>query len=533
MSTKKKLFLTFLLWGFLFLPSPVGAKEKTSETVRTIPAIATFKITGNTVFGIEELEKALTPFLGATITTERLSQIGQVLTNYYGERGYTASFARVLDRTITDGIIPIEIVEARIDKINVEVKGYLRSGYVRSRLDRKLKGQVFNNRVVERTILSLQQTDENIEGLEIEANLKETPRVAVDLNVIARAAPVLEVKAIASNTGSPSLGEIVIGGQFDTAVTGNGDRLIFSIFTSQGTDSYSGFYSFPVTARNGKIVTSIGQNTSGVIEDPFSFADIDVDSQSYSLSFVQPLIETPTERLSIGITGSLEQSIGTLEGERSQLFRGADTDGRLRVAALRLPIEYFTRDFNNIFTLQSQLNLGINAFDATTNEFGNPDGRFATLETNVSYARVFAPDTYALVRTRLQLANNSVPAFETIDHGGLNTVRGYRQSSVSTDNGLLLSLEAGIPIYRNEQSDMLLRAVSFVDFGTGWNTDLNNPELNNLVSTGVGLRFSWRDRVFVRLDYGIPLTNRDQRVGTRSLQDDGFHFGVVVTPIKF
>ena len=79
----------------------------------------------------------------------------------------------------------------------------------------------------------------------------------------------------------------------------------------------------------------------------------------------------------------------------------------------------------------------------------------------------------------------------------------------------------------------MLQLTPFLDYGKGWNINLPNPEISSLLSTGLGLRFSWRDLVFVRVDYGVPLINRDIPQGERSLQDNGLHFGILVTPIRF
>ena len=176
-------------------------------------------------------------------------------------------------------------------------------------------------------------------------------------------------------------------------------------------------------------------------------------------------------------------------------------------------MNYFARDRLNIFELSSQLSLGVDALGGTINNEGSPDGRFAAWKNEAKYIRILNPETntYFQLRGILQVAKDSLPGFDAFSLGGLNTVRGYRQNQVFSDNALFLSAELAVPLYRSRNNDVLLQLTPFVDYGKGWNTNLANPEISELLSTGLGLRFSWRDLLFVTVDYGIPLLTSSRR----------------------
>ena len=113
--------------------------------------------------------------------------------------------------------------------------------------------------------------------------------------------------------------------------------------------------------------------------------------------------------------------------------------------------------------------------------------------------------------------------------GGFQSVRGYRQDSLLTDNGVLASAEVRIPVFKAKKIDGVLQVVPFVDFGVGWNkSDSDSSDTNTLIGVGMGLQWRMGNNFNARIDYGIPLTDVDDR--DRTLQEEGFYFSVNYSP---
>ena len=111
---------------------------------------------------------------------------------------------------------------------------------------------------------------------------------------------------------------------------------------------------------------------------------------------------------------------------------------------------------------------------------------------------------------------------------GQETVRGYRQDFLLTDNAAFASAELRYPVLRVPQINGLLQITPFFDFGRAWN-NAGSAALgtNTIGSIGLGLRWQQTDNVSARLDYGIPLFSvPDER---RTLQEKGFSFSVIFT----
>ena len=70
---------------------------------------------------------------------------------------------------------------------------------------------------------------------------------------------------------------------------------------------------------------------------------------------------------------------------------------------------------------------------------------------------------HLLARIAEQLTPDSLLPIEQFDVGGVDTVRGYRQNQLVTDNGVLSTLELHVPVARNPG---VLELRPFFDIGT-------------------------------------------------------------------
>jgi hemolysin activation/secretion protein len=244
------------------------------------------------------------------------------------------------------------------------------------------------------------------------------------------------------------------------------------------------------------------------------------------------VIQTPTQELVLGLTGSRQESESSIRGMGFPLSPGADDEGRLRVSALRFFQEWTARGEREVLAARSELSLGVDAFDATTNN-NAPDSQFLAWRFQGQWVRLLSPDTLLLLRIDGQLANQALLSLEQFRLGGFDSVRGYRQDQLLGDNGVFASAEVRVPIVRVPQWEAILQLTPFVDVGTLWNSDEDNgerPELdpNSLASLGLGLRWQLGNSLTARFDWGIPLIDVD--AGDKTLQEQGLYFSVIYSP---
>jgi hemolysin activation/secretion protein len=320
----------------------------------------------------------------------------------------------------------------------------------------------------------------------------------------------------------------------DNNALGYGDRFLASYTNTAGSNALDVSYTVPVSPSNSTFSLSFGLSEGNVVESPFDVLDIESRSRYLELTFRQPLLQKPTREVAVGLTFTNRYSRATLfNGDLPFPQLGADADGVTRLSALRFFQEAVWRSREEVIALRSQFSVGLNLFNATNNEDpGSPDSRFVAWRGQAQWVRLLAPETLLLVRSDLQLASRTLLPFEQFGSGGIDTVRGYRQDILLTDDGALLSAEVRLPILRLPEINGLVQFSPFFDFGIGWNlSGRSDPDPQALVSIGAGLRFQLGNSLTARLDYGIPLVSIKGDKDT--LQEQGIYFSIVVNPFSF
>lgn len=502
-------------------PTPTPPEDIPGEIV-----VSQFEILDNTVFKAKELQELLEPFTNRPISFAELLQAAETLTNYYQQEGYITSGAFIPEQAIQDGIITIQAVEGEVESINIQGLNRLDPGYIRRRLALASKPPLNRDRLL--NSLQLLQLDPLIANLSVNLSAGSRPGASI-LDVEATEADATTFTVTFDNQRSPSVGSVRRMARFShNNFLGFGDRFNVGYINTDGSHTLDNLsYTIPINTSNGTLAFSHSRSQNNIIEDPFTLLDISSQAPSYQLTYRQPLKQTVSEDLAVGLTASWQSSrsfIGLDNIGAFPLTTGASNDGRTTVSTLRFFQEYSRRTNTDVFALRSQLSLGLGLLDATINSTP-PDGRFLSWRLQAQYLRLLAPDTILLLRSDLQLADRNLLAFEQFAIGGLSTVRGFRQDFRSSDNGFFGSVELRFPVLRVSEWDMLVQVAPFFDVGTVWssdNTAIDSP--GTLSSVGVGLHVRVGDRLTGRLDWGIPLVDRNST--TNTAQEQGVYFSL-------
>ncbi|MEL6165192.1 MAG: ShlB/FhaC/HecB family hemolysin secretion/activation protein, partial [Cyanobacteria bacterium J06628_3] len=251
------------------------------------------------------------------------------------------------------------------------------------------------------------------------------------------------------------------------------------------------------------------------------------------LSLRQPIFQTPSQEFALSLTVSRNENETSIEGIPQPISSGADNQGRTRVSAIRFAQEWVKQNRQQILSARSEFSLGIDAFNSTINEDG-PDSRFFSWRGQFQWLRLFGLNTdnplatpSLVFSTDIQLANEPLLPTEQLGFGGFDSIRGYRQDSLLTDNGVISSIEFRYPVWSKSKTVLLL--IPFVNVGTGWNSNSTQDlDVDTLVSVGLGLQLIQSPNFRARLDWGIPLVNIDSE--KRTWQENGVHFSVEYNP---
>ncbi len=516
------------------LLQPAGKPTSPEPIPGEVPATLTverFEVEGSTVFSPEEFAKVLAPYTKKPISFAELFQARSAITQLYINRGYITSGALIPPQTLEGGVVRIQVIEGSLEAINITGNKRLNSSYVRDRIAIRT-GKPLNQQQLLRA-LQLLQLNPLIQNLSAELGAGSRPGTNI-LEVNVTEAQTAHIQLLTDNGRSPSVGSFRRQVQANEAnLLGLGDNLSVAYSNTDGSNSLDTSYTLPLNPRDGTLSFNYGTSASDVIERPFNALDINASSRYYELTLRQPVVQTPSQEFALGLTAARRETEALFSPQGQTIgfpSPGADERGRTRVSALQFFQEWTARNSNRAIAARSQFSLGIGALDSTINAT-QPDSRFFSWRGQAQWVRLLAADTLLLVRTDVQLADRPLVPLEQFGLGGINSVRGYRQDALLTDNGAFTSVELRLPIYRRQRQRLLVQVAPFVDLGTTWNNSSkvnNTSESNTLASLGLGLRCQLGDYFTARLDWGIPLI--DIPSGDRTWQENGLYFSLIYNP---
>lgn len=511
------------------LPVPDEPLPETSQ----IFTVKQFEVIGNTVFSPEKLNQVLAEFINKPITFAQLLEARSKITELYTNAGYVTSGAYIPEQTLTTGVVQIQIIEGKLEDIQITGTKRLNPNYIRSRIALGASTPLNQKRLLES--LQLLQLNPLIQNLS--AELSAGSRIGANLLAIkVTEADSFNIQTVLDNGRSPSVGSFRRQLQINEAnLLGFGDSISLAYSNTDGSNTIDASYSLPLNPRNGTLTINYGTTSANVIERPANELDIESASQNYELTFRQPLVQTPNQEFALGITASRREtdiSSSLLEENDVPLYvlsPGTDEEGRTRVSALQFFQEWTSRNSREVIAARSQFSLGIGAFNATINDT-EPDSRFFAWRGQAQWVRLLAPDTLLLIRGDVQLSSTTLLASEQFGLGGINSIRGYRQDLLLADNGALASVELRLPIVRVSQWNGVLQVTPFIDVGTAWNNSSSGDEnnTNTLASVGLGLRWLQGNNLTAAVEWGIPLVSVDTQGNT--WQENGLYFFVQYNP---
>lgn len=508
---------------------PVLPETSESEPESADPAdvqflVETVDVIGSTVFTQEDFASITAEVEGQQVTLSQLQATADAITQLYLNEGYLTSRAILVDQTIDDGVVVIQVVEGRIGEIEVEGTERLSQRYIRRRVQLGTSVPLRTDRLEDQ--LRLLRADPLLDN--VEASLRAGDELG-ESNLIVRVeeADAFILTLRADNYSPPSVGSERIG--FDLGhrnVTGIGDTALVSYTrTAQAGSQIADFsYRFPVNPMNGTVQLRAVIDRNEVVQEPFDAFDIDGESERYEVSYRQPLVRSPREELALSI-GFAYRDGQVLAFDQIPLSLGANEQGTTRTSIVRFGQDYVKRDVRGAWALRSQFSLGIDFLNSTVNE-DLPDSRFISWLGQAQRVQRLGNDHLLIAQLDVQLTPDALLSSEQFVIGGGQSLRGFRQNARAGDSGVRFSLEDRITLVRNEAGASTLQVAPFLDLGTVWNDSGNTdlPDQTFLIGIGAGVLWEMLPNLNLRLDFALPLIDLDDRGD--NIQDDGIYFSV-------
>jgi hemolysin activation/secretion protein len=527
--------LITLLCACLLISAPAAAAEE-PVTIETAPPAAveqeqTFTIrriviAGSALFSDQELQKQIKPFIGRGKTATDVEGARDALERYFHDQGYPTVMVNIPEQAVLSKVIRLEIIENRVGTVTVTGNRWFSTEKILAELPSIAPGQV----------IKLQQ-------LQLEANrLNRNPDFKMIPDMQPGKAPESVDMTLKVTDQLPLHGSLEINNRasHDTTDLRLNAALRYDnlwqrehSFSAQYQISpqepsevqvASGSYTLPAPwDRDDKVVLyGVWSNTETA------------SAAGFNNLGKGTIVGT---RVIIPLRGIGEYSHTAVLGADYKDFE--ELAGLAGSEAVKTPISYFPFSIAYSSALRGEsastsfsvgLNLSFRGAVANARQFEDKRyksrGNYISLTAGVERNQKLPGDFSLLAKLDGQLADQPLISNEQYTAGGVESVRGYRESEASGDNALHGVLElAGPDLLKKVGTERFsLTPYIFYDGAGLWVKDPlpGQESLTGLSGSGFGLR----GMLFGSLDYQTDLGFALLENSRTAVGDTNIHFKV-------
>lgn len=503
--------------------------EKAAEKKQSNPAfdVFEFKVEGNTVLPVGKIEEAVYPFLGEEKTITDVESARLALEKTYQDSGYLTVSVSIPQQDVDEGYVRLLVTEGSIERLRIVDSKYTSLAEVKSRVSEFGEGKVPHFPTAQQQLGTMNR-GQNRQVTPILRAGKSPGKVEVDLKVQDKLP--LHGSLELNDRYAPNTTETRLNGSLRYENLWQKDHsasLSFQLSPQDLNEVQVVSSTYLIPRLNGDYFAAYGVITKS---DIAAVGDVNVLGKGYIIGarYIHPLplIDSYYHSLTLGADyKDFDETVSLL---------GAD--------GFNTPISYASFMFGYDGTYQtdmsqSQANLALNfaprGLGNTEREFSN---RRFLAEPNFMYLRADfkhlqkLPFSWALqAKLSAQLTNEPIIGNEQFTIGGVDSVRGYLESSALGDKGVSASLELRTPLLTkfvaNEKIKNSIKDFYALIFLEAGRVNILKPLPNqdvrsDLASVGIGLKVRSNTGVFGHLDYAHALSNAPEV----EKGDDRLHF---------
>ena len=472
--------------------------------------IGRFEVSGNTLLGAAEIERAVAPFTGKGRDFGDVQRALEALEALYHARGYSLVRVQLPEQELVGGAVRLQVLQTPIGRVKVEGNGSFSTANVRRSLPALREGETPN---LAHVSANLKLANEN-PARKLKLSLGGGQDESVDARVEVLDERPWTVMANVDNTGTGATGKTHAG-------------LVLQHANLWGRDHVGSLqYTTTVEEPSQVAVWALGYHvplyaSSAALDFYASYSDVD-----------SGVVTAGLFHLAVSGRGAVYGArYGKLLDKRS--LGGRELEGRLiaglEVKAYKNSVMLFDQDFGNDVTVRplsigylGRLALDKGELNVSATLLRNIPGGARGAQEDFTAARSGARAGYSAVRlagafsrgigaggwlgrvlANGQYSPDALVPGEQFGAGGSTSVRGFDERALASDSGLGLNLEVYTPNLCS-RSGWQCRLLGFYDAAYGKRNAALPGELRStsIAGAGLGLRFAAGRAASLQLDYG-------------------------------
>lgn len=480
-----------------------GASPATSATA---PAsqdhidIWEFRVEGNTLLGSDRIEAAVSPYLGPQRELNDIDAAANNLERAFRDEGYPAVFVSVPEQNVVGGLVRLQIVEGKIDRVRVQGSRYFLISEIREKLPSLQSGQALHVPTMQKELSQVNSQSSDLRLTPILKPGRSPGAVDVDLKVTDQRPLHGSLELNNYNSANTTDLRAAASLSYDNLWQRQHSLSLQWQVSPQDTreaNVVAATYVMPWLDTSNRLAFLVIDSKSDVA----SVGDINVigNGNIYGARFVMPLPSTPQyiHSFTVGVDYKDYQEVIRLSVE-NKLENPID----YAVWTMQYSASQFTKSSQTQWTLAT--NFGVRGVGNSDTQFIDKRNR---AHANFIYARGgfsrsdFLPQDWILeTAMHGQWSDSPLINNEQFSAGGSQNVRGYYESQVLGDSGVTAEVAIKTPRFFAKSSKIdELRLLTFLD-GAWLHIKDALPEQENsidIASLGIGLELrAWKSLDF-------------------------------------
>lgn len=502
-------FSGLVLGTFLCVASSTWAADQAVNPIGRFD-IVRFQVEGNSLLSSEFTQRLLAPYAGKARDFADVQRALETLEQAYHQRGYSVVQVILPEQELNQGVVRLQVIEPRIDKVTVAGNRHASTQNVRASLPALQEGRTPNIGEISNNLRVANESPFKKTNMQLKTGERDGEINAV-LTVEDEKPWTVGINL--DNTGNESTGEHRVGVVVQHANIAGRDHVLSLQYTTtiekpSQVSVYGVGYRIPFYALGDSLdlFASYSDVNSGIVTA--GVFDLQISGKG-AMAGVR-----------------YNQTLGRRKDLESKLIYGFDYkayQNNVALMSLQLGNDVTVRPlsltYSGLWTgtsgqlngyLSANYNLaGGDKGDAAAFNLIRQDApaNYKLLRYGLGFSQVYSGDWQMRLGLSGQYARDALIPGEQFGAGGASSVRGYSEREIADDSGNFVTAEIYTPNLCRQTNNAQCRLLGFVEAA---HVTRNHPlpgeqSSASIGSVGVGLRFTVQKYASLQLDYGHAL----------------------------
>ena len=477
--------------------------------------VKVIEITGNTLFSTDTLTALVADAQGQSLTLAELSAAVARITDYYRSQGYPLARAIIPAQEITDGVVRIDVLEARFGTITLTNTSLVDTPLLEAIIASLQSGQVIGQAALDEALLQLA----DIPGIVSSMALRSGQLAGTsDLLVTTAPGPAVSGNIAVDNNGNAYTGRARVGADLNVINPFNsgGVLRINALTAGSGMDYGRISYEALVSGRG----TRLGGAYSALnynLGPPLASLSANGSAQVQSLWVRRPLLRSRPVQVYAQVQYDHLQLRDRVDVSATRTDRQLDNlsitvSGQSRNTLSRNSVSAFS-----VGLTAGQVGFDNSAALASDAANAKTQGRFSKLQLKLTHLQTLTARNGLYLSVDGQWASTNLDASQKMGTGGPHTVRGYDTGTLSGDEGTVVTAE-----WRYQLGNAMGGQWQGIVFADSARVTVNKNTLNpgttntaTLSGAGIGLKWVGNNNWSASVHIAQPIGSKPELVTSR------------------